>query len=185
MTKEEMFEQNKNLAYSIVKKYNPTDIYDLEDIKQVALLGLWKAVLKYDNKHTFSSFAYVVIENEIKYALRTNSKENKKVCVSINQPFTASDYNSDFRMLENILVDKAADIDVLEDKLFVEEIGKIISTQLNKLKDYEYEAYKLWLAGKTQKQIAMQLNITQPAVSRILQKLMNRIKNQYFKEAGQ
>ena len=65
MTKEEMFNKNIKLAYKIANKYRINHSNEIEDIKQIALIGLWKAVTRYNGKNTLSTFAYVVIQNEI------------------------------------------------------------------------------------------------------------------------
>lgn len=72
MTKEELFNSNIGLAYSIANKYkiNYSDI--LEDIYQSSLLGLWKSVRTFNSNYKikFSSYASKVIFNEINQLLR-------------------------------------------------------------------------------------------------------------------
>ena len=74
MTKEEMFNKNIKIAYKIANRYLTNYASEYEDIKQIALMGLWKAVSTFNNTHAFSTYAYTVISNEINYYLRTVKK---------------------------------------------------------------------------------------------------------------
>lgn len=74
MNNEELFEKNINLAYKIANTYRDKYPTEYEDIKQVALIGLWKAVQKYDGVSKLSPFAGVVINREI---IRYTSKQIK------------------------------------------------------------------------------------------------------------
>ena len=65
MTNKEIFNNNINIAYKIANKYLINYRNEYEDIKQVALLGLWKAVLTFKNGYAFSTYAYPVIQNAI------------------------------------------------------------------------------------------------------------------------
>lgn len=74
MTNEEMFNKNINIAYKIANKYLDNYKNEYEDIKQIALLGLWKAVLTFKNTYAFSTYSYKVIFNEINHYLRNRKK---------------------------------------------------------------------------------------------------------------
>lgn len=74
MNNEELFEKNINLAYKIANTYRDKYPTEYEDIKQVALIGLWKAIQKYDGISKLSPFAWVVINREI---IRYTSKQIK------------------------------------------------------------------------------------------------------------
>ena len=99
MTTEEMFKKNIGLAYKIARKYLFNHSYEIEDIKQVALIGLWKAVLTFKNTHTFSAYAYTVISNEINLYLRKNKKREQEI--SINTKI-----NDDELTIEDMLQDE-------------------------------------------------------------------------------
>ena len=68
----DLFEANKELAYSYVYKSKiKIPGYDIEDLFQTALLGLWKACCNYDPKRSmFSTFATNCIKNELLMARR-------------------------------------------------------------------------------------------------------------------
>ena len=65
MTALQLFEQNKNLAYFFLQRYK--HLGELEDLKQLALLGLHVASERYDpTKGTaFSTFAFFYVQKEI------------------------------------------------------------------------------------------------------------------------
>ena len=46
MTNEELFNKNINIAYKLAWQYKNSGI-DMEDIKQICLYALWKAVITY------------------------------------------------------------------------------------------------------------------------------------------
>lgn len=67
-----LFEENKELAYSYVYKSKiKIPGYELEDLFQTALLGLWKACKTYNPKKSrFSTYATNCIKNELFVARR-------------------------------------------------------------------------------------------------------------------
>ena len=68
----QIIEENKNLIYSIIKKY--TYYYDKEDLFQTATIGLIKAYNNYDSsKNTkFSTYAYTYILSEVLLYINNN-----------------------------------------------------------------------------------------------------------------
>lgn len=87
MNNEELFKTNINLAYKIANTYKSKYPTEYEDIKQVALIGLWKATQKYDGISKFSPFAWVVINREI---IRYTSKQIKHLETSyLESPSTS------------------------------------------------------------------------------------------------
>ena len=62
------------MTNKIANKYRANYSEEFEDIKQLALIGLWKAVTRYNGKNALSTFAYVVIQNEINLYLRKIKK---------------------------------------------------------------------------------------------------------------
>jgi RNA polymerase sigma-B factor len=71
----DLFEKNKKIAFSAMrktlKKYPVLTTFnagaEMEDLEQVALMGLWSAINKYDESlgFTFSTYAYQVVEGEL------------------------------------------------------------------------------------------------------------------------
>jgi RNA polymerase sporulation-specific sigma factor len=172
MTNEEMFNQNINIAYKIANKYKINHPNEYEDIKQIALLGLWKAVLNFDKSRgfAFSTFAYRVIYNEINMYLRKPQIHIADVS-SLQTPVGKN------IILEDTIVD---DFDML-DNLEYREIQKIKNNILNKLSNRDKQIYLELEKGKIQQQVADKFNLTQAYISRIQSKIIKQIKENYLK----
>lgn len=161
MTKEKMFEENQNLAYKIAEKYYAYNKNDFEDIKQVALLGLWKAILTFDDTRTLSTYAYPCISNEINYYLRQKKKNNRNISIETE-------------IGNNITI-----ADTLQDKtdyFGFAELKTSISENVKKLNKREKTIFAKVLKGKTQKEIATEMGISQPYVSRTYKTIKEIIK---------
>ena len=86
----QIIEENKNIIYSIIKKY--TYYYDKEDLFQTATIGLIKAYNNYDSsKNTkFSTYAYTYILSEVLLYINNNrdirlGKNYLKIYKKINE----------------------------------------------------------------------------------------------------
>lgn len=86
----QIIEENKNLIYSIIKKY--TYYYDKEDLFQTATIGLIKAYNNYNSsKNTkFSTYAYTYILSEVLLYINNNrdirlGKNYLKIYKKINE----------------------------------------------------------------------------------------------------
>ena len=165
MTNEEMFNKNINIAYKIANRYLVNYANEYEDIKQVALMGSWKAVLTFNNTHAFSTYAYTVISNEINMYLRTIKKNNNTISLKqeVKENIT----------LEDILADKNNYIEKLENSLDIENY--IVQIKNSKLKEKEKIVFELSLRGYKQDKIAKIIGCSQPQVSRLIKKLRKRI----------
>lgn len=166
MTKEEMFNKNIKIAYKLANRYLTNYASEYEDIKQIALTGLWKAVSTFDNTHVFSTYAYTVISNEINYYLRTVKKHYNTISLKqeVKENIT----------LEDILADKNNYIEKLENSLAIENY--ISQTRNSKLKEQEKIVFELTLKGYKQRQIAKIIGCSQAEVSRKIRKLRSKIK---------
>ncbi len=78
MQRDAVVEDYERLVYSIIKKFTP--YYDKEDLYQAGMLGLSKALKKYDQTYnnTFSTYAYKHILGEVLSFIR----EDKNIKVS-------------------------------------------------------------------------------------------------------
>ncbi len=165
MTKEEMFECNKLLAYKITNTYLVNYQKEYEDIKQLALIGLWKAVQTYnqEKKRSFSSYAYKVIHNEINSYLRKNKKYFNVQHFSdlIYENITLGDI---LESEQNLIVEKENNID---NEIYIKYISQNIKNEKDK------RIIKLYLKGYTQQKIAKELNVSQSHVSRRIKRLNN------------
>lgn len=131
MTNEELFNKNINIAYKLAWQYKNSGI-DMEDIKQICLYALWKAVITYKENYTFSTYAYQVIFNEMNYYLRQNRKY-------FSNKYFSEKIGVDDLILEDTLEDKSNMMEEIENKRLGGIDVKIeVSTKFNWLQK------KLW-----------------------------------------
>jgi len=69
---EKLVNDNEKLAYKVAHRFIPKTMVDFEDIKQMALIGLYKAAKGFDDSKgvKFSTFAFRVISNEVLQEMR-------------------------------------------------------------------------------------------------------------------
>jgi len=199
---EEIFRRFSRLILKIVSKYK---YRDKEDLYQVGWIGLMKAVKRFDpSKRTkFSSYAYTLIDGEIKHFLRDKGE-------LIRRPAWIKELVSRImRILEqgdNISVTELADkVNLTEDA--VREVIKAIvkvdyDPDLTKIKSKRYESFHLPIEDKifisqlleklseverkviyyvfemdlTQTEIGKILNVSQRTVSRILERALKKLR---------
>lgn len=127
MTKEERFHKNIKIAYKITQHYRFCGI-EYEDLKQICLYGLWKAVLTYkEDKNAFTTYAYRVIQNEVNQYLRKNRKH------FTDQYFSSIIY--DDMTLEDVIADTNNEIEKIENSIDSKNcITKIRSSDIKKEK---------------------------------------------------
>lgn len=162
MTNEELFNQNVKLAYKIAWSYRSCGV-EFEDVKQMCLLGLWKAVktFKNDKGVIFATYAVRVMQNEVNQYLRKNKKylNNKSLSDKIKENI----------FLEDIIPNEKNEIEQKEEAIdsekYLERIYKNVKT------DKQKRVITMYINGSTQKKIGEKLGISQPQVSRIIKKM--------------
>lgn len=169
MTKEELFEKNTLMAYKIANRYRTNYINEYEDIKQEALLGLWKACQTFDDSRgCFSTYAYPCISNTINIYIRSIRKHQDND-ISLFTPTTDNLY------LEDLLGGEDVNIEQLEDTMILESLREDINNCI--LDNRERKVYNLFLDGLKQHEIANEIGASQPVVSRIERRVIKRINN--------
>ena len=169
-TNEQIFNENIKLAYKIANKYKNNYNAEFEDIKQCALLGLWKTVKTFDKTKgfAFSTLAYRIITNEINMYLRKESKYIKLDLLSL-------DYALDDK--ESNLYDYLCDNN---DNYIIDNfLCELIIQEYNKLKPLHQKIIQFMFEDKTQKEISKKLNCSQPQISRVQTKFIKNIKEKY------
>lgn len=174
--KEKLIMHNSRLIISeIFKKFMNTS-YDKQDLFSVGKIGLIKAVSSYDiNKgYKFSSYATKCIDNEILEYIR---KENKQ----INHDTLDRNINFEIERRDIKLIDVISNDVNIEKDYEKKEKYEIIRQVIEKLSDKEREVIKLYFGfynnlTYTQQEIALKLNVTQGAISRILKGTISLLK---------
>ena len=166
----EIFNSNIKIAYKIAQQYKNCGI-ECEDLKQMCLLGLWKATITYKNDKgiAFSTYSYRVIQNELNHYLRNNRKyfTNKYFSEEIGENIT----------LEDAIADKHNKIEELENKLDNDLYINKIKT--SPLKINERKTFELYLKGYKQDKIAKIIGCSQPQISRYIKKLKKNLEGNY------
>lgn len=160
---EELIIENLNLVRFLMKKNFGTTFN--EELFQIGCVGLVKAGKKFDKNRNvkFTAYASFIIENEWKQHYRDQRKIIN--AVSLEEPI------ADKLTIADTLVDKN-----IQDGLYVKEI---FSKTIEKLSDRDKRIVKLDICGINQKDIAKELKISQPQVSRVMNKFREKIKKEY------
>lgn len=156
---EELFEKNQKLVHSILWRKFPAFARD-EDIRQEAMLGLWKACLSWDpSKSKFSTYSTRCILNQIYMYFRKQAPLNQQI--SLNTPITGTTQITLADMLEEPIPS------IREEKIALKELFEGLSPR-------ESQLIQAKLDGKTQAEIGDLLDIAQPTCSKMLAKIRVR-----------
>lgn len=134
-------EANIPLAVSVAERHCKDSQHDFEDLVQVAIMGLVKAVEKFDpdKEFYFSTIASTVIKNEIEYFNRDNPKIDY---VSIDEPVRVA-FSGEVKKLKvaQFLIDE--DESYIENdtvvNMFFEKVYEWVRTHCDKLDIYIFE----------------------------------------------
>lgn len=176
-------EKNLGLVNHVAKKFGNTGI-DEEELVGIALEGYVKALNKYrKNKKTkFTTYAYRCMFNEILAYLRKEKKWTENV-TSLNAPI-GTDKNGNVLDLEKVL--KEDRVKELDEVVISKDIDALVLDSLSVLSDIEryITVHRFGIGGKeekTQKVIAVELNISQAYVSKLEKDCLLKIKK-YIQE---
>lgn len=176
-SREEKILANKNLVHHVLKKYSiRTDDYD--DVAQIGMIGLIKAVDTFDESRNFkfATYACRVIRNEIGMYLRKNKKYAKDVSMNT----VISNPQKEELTLEDAIPDDSMPISEMLDEQ--QHIEYVISIMLNYFSKRETVTFLYLIAGMPQEEIAKHFEISRSYVSRIVGKIRIRLKEYAEKE---
>lgn len=89
MTPQERFDTNRPLAFWVANRYRDMiPASDQLDLENAALVGLWRACLRYDEGRgaRFSGFAVACITNEIRQHIRSTYRKVPFTVISLDEP---------------------------------------------------------------------------------------------------
>ena len=173
MTNEEMnkmFNKNINIAYKIANQYRINYPEEYEDIKQVALVGLWKSIQHYNPKWAITTIAYKTIYNDINYYLRSIKKHHDN---DISIYTVLNEKDNDILTIEDLLPDNHDAIEAMLLDLDIEHAFNKLN--LSKIEEDFLELKKKCLS---QAEIGKKLNKSQAQISRIQTKIREKFKTQ-------
>ena len=170
---EKTIESNIGLVNNMASKlYIRNSVYSLEDLIQVGLLNLITALPKYDeNRAKLSTFISYCVRNSMIKFIKKNHDSSK-----VNTPkFESLPINDLQEQHSNPIVNKFFQGDVVYgNNLYYYEDEDI----RNYIKDHDEITKKIVMmkiAGKTQKQIKNELDISENQIRSILKKIKNEL----------
>lgn len=164
--KEQVVLNNVGIVGIVLKSLNINPLDD--DLFSIGLIGAVKAVNTFDSDKgfTFSAYAAQIIRNEILMSLK---KKRIIPTFSLDEPYDLGNGESvDFSEM-------IADSSRFEEEVIADiQMERMLST----LSDREKKIVSLSVDGKTQREIAEILGISQPCVSRIIKSIHNKWRKQ-------
>ena len=182
--KQRLIEHNLRLVVFIARRFENTGV-NLEDLISIGTIGLIKAINTYrrDKNIKLATYSSRCIENEILMHIRKIS--NQKTEVSLDEPINM-DYDGNELLLADILgTEEDMILRPLED-----EVDLIILRQaVGELPDREREIIymRFGLGGRkeqTQKEVAVQMGISQSYISRLEKRIMLRLRRELIRQTN-
>ncbi|MEG2685333.1 MAG: sigma-70 family RNA polymerase sigma factor [Erysipelotrichaceae bacterium] len=170
-----LIEHNLRLVVYIAKRYESNPIF-MEDLISIGSIGLIKAVntFKRDKNIKLATYASRCIENEILMFLRKKSR--RKLEVSFDEPLNV-DYDGNELLLSDII---GTDDNLVKKEFEKKENARELHQAMNTLKDREklilQMRYGIEHDELTQKDIAIQLGISQSYISRLEKRIIGKLK---------
>jgi len=172
MDKTKMMEDNIGLIYKYYHIHNVND----EDRQQEIAYAYCKAVKKYkpDNKHSFSTYIFTVIDNHLKKQYYLSSMQKRTFVegteyFSLDQRVKGGEQDIDVSFYEDIIGFADYDYETAEIKL---DLEKVLSTFTAK----QVKVITLILEGKTKNEVATIMGNTNQAVSEMLRRCKDEFK---------
>ena len=182
--KQRLIEHNLRLVVFIARRFENTGV-NLEDLISIGTIGLIKAINTYrrDKNIKLATYSSRCIENEILMHIRKIS--NQKTEVSLDEPINMV-YDGNELLLADILgTEEDMILRPLED-----EVDLIILRQaVGELPDREREIIymRFGLGGRkeqTQKEVAVQMGISQSYISRLEKRIMLRLRRELIRQTN-
>ena len=174
-----IIEQNMGLVYQQLHRFKLVDNPDAESYANEAI---YNAALTYkpETGNTFSTYATCVIANSLRMYLRSKKKKRQLTIVSYNAPVTVSDEDT-VELCDTLASDDTAEDIVISNELS-EHVRAALRTVYNELTtDSHKKIFRLWCANNgniRQREIAEQLNLSQPYVSRAISIIRYKLRQQ-------
>lgn len=172
---EKLFLENDKLCYYIAKKFNNTQL-DLDDLASMARIGLLKAYKAFDSSKNFkfTTFSIRLMYNEILMFLRSNKKHKSNI--SLETPIAIDKDGNDLTLIEVTPMEesefKFEDYEMLKEALLIFQKTE---------KEIHFEILKqCTMLGRTQRDVSIELGLSQSYVSRIEGRAKNKLRKIAF-----
>lgn len=161
--KEQIVLNNVGIVGFVLKSlnFNPLD----EDLFQIGLVGLVKTIntFKPDNGVKFTTYATPIIRNEILMSLR---KKRIIPVFSLDEEYFLK--NGDTVLRGDMIPSEYSFENLVHSKI-------ALDSNISGMSEREKKILKLCEIGKTQRQIAQEIGVSQPQISRILKKIWENL----------
>ena len=173
-------EYNLRLVAHIIKKYNNFD-RDMDDLISIGTIGLIKAINTYDIQkgNRLVTYASRCIENELLMMLRQERKCSREF--SLYEPIGTDKEGNEINLLDIVEYEgkDIAEQVILEDN--IKQLYVFIKTLLDQ-RELEVLTLRYGLFGQspyTQREVALQLDISRSYVSRIEKKALGKLRRAF------
>lgn len=149
---EKLVRDNEKLAYKVANRFTPKTMVDFEDIKQLALIGLYKAAKNFDESKgaKFSTFAYRVATNEVLQEMKHFQHDNPSL--------------------------EEMELEITYQEPYYEDSATMQSVKVY-LDDNEYRIVCMTMDGYNQKEISKAVGLSQSQVSRVFIRAKEKIRS--------
>ena len=181
-----LLEKYKPLAKSKAKEHFISS-GDPEDLIQEGMIGLYKAVLSFNQAlgKQFSTFAALCIERQIQSAVKASLRQKHmplNTSLSLDQQIDTQDAEEGQSFREKLVDSKAHDPEtVLLGQETAKIIGETIQSLLSKL---ELVTLKLYMEGRAITEISDVLGISKKSVDNALQRVRRKIGRMIYGGTG-
>ncbi len=181
VAKNTLIEHNLRLVVYIARRFENTGV-GIEDLISIGTIGLIKAVSTYNPEKNIKLATYGsrCIENEILMHLRKIS--NSKGEISFDEPLN-TDWDGNELLLSDIM---GTEPDVVVKPIEDDVDKKLLLDAVDKLETREKEIITMRFGldgseGRTQKEVADHLGISQSYISRLEKRIMARLKREILR----
>ena len=176
-----LIERNLRLVAHIVKKYSLPN-KDVDELISIGTVGLIKAIDSFDSSKgtRLATYASRCIENEILMLFRNNKKQKSEVY--LQDPIGVDKEGNEICLIDVLSSEKDSVIEKVESNLQIKSLYNKMYEVLTKrecdilIMRYGLEDGKC----KTQREIAVNLNISRSYVSRIEKKALKKLQKALY-----
>lgn len=168
------FTKNQKFAYHIAKKYKH-HVLEHEDIAGFAVIGMIKAFHKYDPATGFKFITYASRSMINEILMQFRKADYKKSVVSLDEPVS---HDTENIALLDVLPDTSTML--LEDMIEQKDLVRVVMEQAETLltdKEYIVVSNILTPEPKTQRELSIELKVSQSYVSRIEAKGLKKLRD--------
>ncbi|MBM7868838.1 RNA polymerase sporulation-specific sigma factor [Clostridium pascui] len=171
-----LVERNLRLVAHIVKKYAYPG-KDMDDLISIGTVGLIKAIDSFDTRKgtRLATYAAKCIENEILMLIRNNKKSKGEVY--LQDPIGVDKEGNEISLMDVLSSEEDSIIEIVENKIQVKKLYGKISSVLQERERAVIEMRYGLIDGKpkTQREIAVILEISRSYVSRIEKRALKKL----------